>query len=331
MTRKERVIAALNHRQTDFAPYQIFYDGGAADRFVKAFGEGFDREFGYHMHGWQLGWFYTDGLPENHYRDECGSVFYTASGASMLVKPPIEDIENHNYKFPPLDEKRLRRELKAFLNSPDRQDKFTFIGGAPVYERASSLLGIENALCAMAESPDALLELYDGIRRYNERRMDVMLEFDFDGFYIGDDWGSQRGLIMGAQNWRKYIKPVLAKMYKKAKDRGLYMIQHSCGGIFELFPDLIEIGLDCYQTVQPECYDIQLLKDRYGEKITFWGGVSTQRLLHDANPKRVEAESRKVLNVLGKNGGYIFAPTHCLSKDTSPEILMALVNVMRNQ
>jgi len=331
MTRRERVIAALNHKKTDFAPYQIFCDGSASERFEKAFGKGYDNDFGYHMHGWQFGWSFTDGLPEGFYKDECGTIFKSHAGTSVVHKPPIDDIENHNYVFPTLDENRLRKEIKAHLNSPDRQDKFTFIGGAMVYERASMLLGIENGLFAMAANPDELHQLYDGIWKYNERLMDVMLEFDFDGFYFGDDWGAQRGLIMGLSHWREFIKPVLAKMYKKAKDKGLYIIQHSCGNIYDLFSDLIEIGLDCYQTVQPECYDLKQIKKDFGDKLTFWGGISTQQLLTKASPKEVEAESRSILKILGKNGGYIFSPTHCVTGDTPPENFMALVNVMRNQ
>ena len=90
--------------------------------------------------------------------------------------------------------------------------------------------------------------------------MDIALEYDFDGIYFGDDWGQQHGLIMGLEHWRHYIKPQMARLYKKVKDKRLFAFQHSCGDCHELFPDLIESGLDCYQTFQPEVYDVREMK-----------------------------------------------------------------------
>ena len=74
------------------------------------------------------------------------------------------------------------------------------------------------------------------------------------------DWGQQHGLIMGLEHWRHYIKPQMARLYKKVKDKRLFAFQHSCGDCHELFPDLIESGLDCYQTFQPEVYDVREMK-----------------------------------------------------------------------
>ena len=101
--------------------------------------------------------------------------------------------------------------------------------------------------------------------------MDIALEYDFDGIYFGDDWGQQHGLIMGLEHWRHYIKPQMARLYKKVKDKRLFAFQHSCGDCHELFPDLIESGLDCYQTFQPEVYDVREMKKLYGDRLAFWG------------------------------------------------------------
>ena len=69
----------------------------------------------------------------------------------------------------------------------------------------------------------------------------------------------------------------MARFYKKVKDKGLFAFQHSCGDCHELFPDLIESGLDCYQTFQPEVYDVREMKKLYGDRLAFWGGISTQQ------------------------------------------------------
>lgn len=149
--------------------------------------------------------------------------------------------------------------------------------------------------------------------------------------YFGDDWGQQKGLMMGAENWRKFIKPVMKKMYQKAKYNGKYVLQHSCGDISEIFPDLIEIGLDCYQTFQPEIYDIQKIKQEFGNDLCFQGGISTQRLLPYAATDVIKSETKRIMDIMGKNGGYIAAPTHAMPHDVPPQNVMAMLEVFENQ
>jgi uroporphyrinogen decarboxylase len=120
-------------------------------------------------------------------------------------------------------------------------------------------------------------------------------------------------------------------MYKLAKDSGKFVGLHSCGDIGEVFPDLIEIGLDCYQTFQPEIYDIKMVKEKYGGRLSFWGGISTQQLLPIATPDEVREETIRIMKIMGKNGGFIAAPTHAISQDTPPENVIAMTDVFLNQ
>ena len=86
--------------------------------------------------------------------------------------------------------------------------------------------------------------------------------------------------------WRKFIKPnMMARLYKKTKNKGLYVIQYSCEDIESIFPDFIDIGLDCYQTFQPGIYNKKMIKEKFGN-ITFWGDISAQQLLSGQNQKR---------------------------------------------
>ena len=136
---------------------------------------------------------------------------------------------------------------------------------------------------------------------------------------------------MGPAHWRHFIKPRMARMYAKAKAAGKYVLQHSCGDCNEILPDLIEIGLDCYQTFQPEVYDIEKVKALYGDKLAFWGGVSTQRCLPYATPQGVKDEALRVAKILRKDGGYIWAPTHAIAFDVPPENILALAEVFHQQ
>jgi uroporphyrinogen decarboxylase len=136
---------------------------------------------------------------------------------------------------------------------------------------------------------------------------------------------------MGPKFWRTFIKPRMAKMYSRAKNAGRYVLQHSCGDIYEIFPDVIEIGLDVYNTFQPEIYDIARVKKEFGQNLSFWGGISTQQVLPYASPEEVKRITREIMGIMGVGGGYIVAPTHAVPGDVPPENLVALVEVFQNQ
>lgn len=120
-------------------------------------------------------------------------------------------------------------------------------------------------------------------------------------------------------------------MYGRAKEYGMYVCQHSCGDISEIFPDLIELGLDAFNTFQTEIYDVVQMIKMYGDKITFYSGISTQRLLSNATPDEVKNAMRRLMEILGENGGYIVAPTHAMANDIPTENILAFLEVVKNQ
>jgi uroporphyrinogen decarboxylase len=194
-----------------------------------------------------------------------------------------------------------------------------------MFERLWSYVGMEDALVYMITDPEFVHELLDKILEFNLKVIDIFNEYPFDGIYFGDDWGQQKGMIMGAPFWREFIKPRMAKMYERAKKGGKFVLQHSCGDIQEVFEDLIEIGLDCYQTVQPEIYNLQSIKEKYGDKLCFWGGISTQMALPQKSPEEIRAIVRQTREIMSKNGGYILAPTHAVPQDVPPENVIAML------
>jgi uroporphyrinogen decarboxylase len=131
--------------------------------------------------------------------------------------------------------------------------------------------------------------------------------------------------------WRKYIKPLLAKQYEEVKKKDKVVIQHSCGDNNLILQDFIEIGLDVYNTIQPEIYDLKKLKSQYGDNLAFWGAISTQRLLPYATPEEVKMKVRETMGILGKGGGYIASPTHRMPQDIPVENFLALVEAFKNQ
>lgn len=335
MTRRQTVIDALQHRETPLIPYHLDFTQQALDQLVAyTHNPNIEKDLGAYLNYIQY-WGWPTELPNQpgHFRDEFG-VVWNRTGADrdigVVDHPQIEDLEDYDYEFPQFDEARLRAEYESLV--ADKGDRFTMAGfGFCMFERSWSLMGMENVLMSMLACPDELDRLFDRICDHYMPMLDIALEYDIDGVYFGDDWGQQHGLIMGPEHWRHFIKPRMARLYAKVKAAGKFVMQHSCGDCHEIFPDLIEIGLDCYQTFQPEVYDIAKMKELYGDKLAFWGGVSTQQCLPYATPQEVQAETIRVVKALRKNGGLIIAPTHALAFDVPPANVLAMVEVFQNQ
>lgn len=206
-----------------------------------------------------------------------------------------------------------------------------YIIGFSLYERLWTLHGTFETLVDFIEEPEFIREVLDKIVEYNCKVVDIVAQYPIDCIFFGDDWGQQIGLQMGLPIWKEFLKPQLKKMYDHVKSYGMYVAQHACGDCREVFPDLVELGLDIYNTFQPEVYDIVDFKKRFGDHITFFGGISTQCILPFKTPEEVKAEMHRVMDILGENGGYILAPTHAMPCDIPPENVVAFMEVAKNE
>lgn len=335
MTKRDIVIQALTHHETPIIPYHMEFTRQALDQLISFTGNpNIEEKLGSYLHYIQYwGWPAELQNRPGYFQDEFG-VVWNRNGSDkdigVVDNCLIEDIEDYDYVFPQCNEARLRQEYQQLVST--KNGRFTFAGfGFCMFERSWSLMGMENILCSMITSPRETEALFQKIGDYFLHLVDIALEYDIDGVYFGDDWGQQHGLIMGPEHWRHYIKPQMARLYKRVKDHGKFVLQHSCGDCHEIFPDLIEIGLDCYQTFQPEIYDISAMKKEYGDRLSFWGGISTQQFLPYAAPEDIPKEVQKIVNTLHQNGGLIIAPTHALAFDVPPENILALAEVFQNQ
>ncbi len=198
----------------------------------------------------------------------------------------------------------------------------------PLFCRVCDLFGMEEAMVRMSLEPrlfEAVLErVFNHTYEYCER----LLEACGDAmpiFCLGDDFATQRGMMISPEDWRKFLKPRFAKLFDIGKRASKFVWFHSCGDITEVLPDLIDIGMDVWETVQLHTLPMsaEQLKREYGKHLTFFGAINTQRLPF-VTPKEVRTEVRRCINILGKGGGYICGPDHHVKPDVPAENVVVL-------
>jgi uroporphyrinogen decarboxylase len=195
------------------------------------------------------------------------------------------------------------------------------------FEKAYNARGIQNFLADMAGDPEFAKKLLDFITEKNLEKLKLIASTPgIDGILLGNDWGSQRDLLMSPATWRELLAPGAKREYDVIREAGLDVWVHSCGNIRQIIPDLIEMGVDVINPVQPECMDIYELKDTFGDKMTFWGGISTQQTLPFGSADEVEAEARRVTEYLGRDGGYLIAAAQGVQADVPFENLCRLID-----
>jgi uroporphyrinogen decarboxylase len=150
---------------------------------------------------------------------------------------------------------------------------------------------------------------------------------------IGDDLGTQESLMISPKMYREMVKPFHADLIAFTKERtDAKVFFHTDGDVFNLIEDFIEIGVDILNPVQTSAgkmSDLQGLKDRYGDRITFCGAIDTHHVLPNGTPEEVQQEVRRVINILGPGGGYMVASVHTIMNDVPAVNVLAMVDAVK--
>jgi uroporphyrinogen decarboxylase len=258
-------------------------------------------------------------------RDEFGVIWSTSEidrGAPIIHCLPEPDLSN--YRFPnPSDEYRFAG-LADWTTA--NAGHYTMLWVGDLWERATFMRGMENILLDLSLEPRFVELLLRGLADYVLATMRILFDrFTFDGIAFGDDYGTQHGLIMSPQHWRRFVRPLVAEIYALAKKNGRTVFQHSCGHIVPIIGDLIDIGLDILHPIQPEAMDVFWIKKEFGRHVTLCGGLGTQEFLPKATPEQVRQQVRHLKEQLGGDGGYILEPGITLQADIPLANLVALV------
>ena len=332
MTKREVIACALKGNKPPYVPWHFVFSTGAAEKLSAHFGED-DLKILADNHLIRMGsvlGFMTD-LGDNCVQDHFGVVWDRSIDKTFgyIKNPVLEKPILRGFEFPFSHAPRFVEDFPEKIDCYG--DRFrVFNLGLSLFERAWSLRGMENIMTDFYDHPAFVRELFDGLADYNIALIKEALAFDIDAVYFLDDWGQQHGLLMGPSLWHDFIYPVLRRLYGFVRDAGKCVMIHSCGDVDELFDDLIDIGLDCFNPLQPEVMDAAGLLKAYRGRLSFYGGLSTQRTLPFGTADDVRAESAKLLD-LGSEGNYIFAPSQSIEGDVPLENMLALFEVVQSQ
>ena len=334
MTERERVLMSLEHQRPERIPYDISFTVKAHAKMVDYYG---DPDFASKVGNCLLA---LKTAPANGWKEVETDIWEDQFGVrwNRSVDKDIGVVCNRligrnnlkDYVFPdPDDPSRYSQYTDLISKYPDRYVLANH--GFSLFERAWTLVGMENLLMAMVTDKPFAHELLERILEFNLRVIDNACCCNIDAMQFGDDWGQQRGLIMGPDLWREFIKPRVQKMYQKVHSKGKTVFIHSCGKVDSIFPDLIDCGLNTFNPFQPEVMDVFEIKRQFGDSLCFFGGISTQRTLPFGTVHQVKDEVRRLLEVVGKDGGYIAAPAHSIPADAKPENIAAMIEVLQEQ
>ncbi len=351
MKPRDRVAAALGHVEPDRCPFQSTFTPEFAARLRAELQ--LDRGRGHNPHGGgntyeleralgedilltSVGWANCYYQEEQDYVDEWGVgwrvvPYTTPYGVGHYTEPcghPLADAAALAGYRPP-DPERDELYDDAAWTIREFGDDYWIVGVTvtTIFEAAWALRGLERLLMDFVEYPDLADEILDIPYRYHLAAAQRLARMGVDMIWLGDDVGHQTALLMSPQHWRRFLKPRLAELIAtlRAVSPQLKVAYHTDGRVHAIIPDLIEIGVDVLNPVQPTAMDPVELKREYGRDLCFWGSIDEQYTLPFGTPGDVRREVRERIATLGAGGGLILGPTHHVQLDTPLENFWAMV------
>jgi len=359
LSHRERVMTALNHQEPDRCPMQISFTPEFALRLRKDLGRAsvsqhnphgggntyelervLDEDMLLTSVGWANSYYQVDCDAGEGYTDEWG-VRWTAAEyetkfgkgkyTEVVEHPLAEDSAIDSYQPPDPNRPELYSDSEQLIR--DYKDEYWIVGVTvtTIWETAWALRGFERMLTDLVLNPDLANRILDIPYQYHLTAAKKLVEMGVDMIWAGDDMGTQQTMLIAPQQWQQIFKPRMANFISTLKEINpdIKIAYHSDGNIYQIIPDLIEIGLDVLNPVQPACIDPAKVKKDFGNKLCFWGTMDEQQTLPFGTPADVEREVKERLKTIGKNGGLIIGPTHHVQLDTPLENFWSMVNTIK--
>ena len=279
---------------------------------------------------------YFRELPQEAYFDEWGVGY--APGTFEHFTRMLHPMENFvtptqvmDFPVPDILEDYRWSGFQERVNELKEKGLAAVYSAIQIFEPAWYLRGMENLMMDMIDNPDMARACLDRLTEINIGICERLAAADVDMIVYGDDVGSQKGMLMSPGLWRKWLKPRTEAVIKAAKriKPDILAYYHSDGVIYDIIPDLIEIGVDVLNPIQPECLDPILIKKLYGDRLSFWGTIGTQTTMPFGTPDQVDGVVKEMIETVGNGGGLVIAPTHLLEPEVPWANIEALVNAVQ--
>jgi uroporphyrinogen decarboxylase len=340
MTCRQRVHASLRRAGFDALPWQFDLTSVAAERLARHWGV--DAGQAHDALGDHILLFGNSepvpadqtGVPAQAWRDEFGAIWGRGQiDRSMgdwggLLSHPIAEPTLHGFRFPDGSAPGRWSYVPEFRRR--YAEKFLVAGGHGLWEHGWALCGLQEYLEYSAGEPAFVQAVTEKLADFSCAVTAQLKGMDVDAIRFGDDWGFQDRLMMPPDTWRRLLKKQYRRIYAAARDAGLIVMIHSCGNITEILPDLIEIGVQVVNPLQPEAMDVEYCQREFGRDLSFWGGLGSQSTLPNGTPEDCRHEVRARLKLF-ERGGYILAPAGAVPTETPPENLAAVAETARAQ
>ena len=330
MTPREIVLAQVNHQQTDPVPYTLAFEPEVAERLDHHYGGDAWRQriVTYMAQCGAVARFPTEVVDEFRYRDAFGTLWRTDRLPAVVVEPGLKVPSFRDYDFPSVEialDPALKAETKRRVE--ETKEALSLIAPGLCLWESWYVRGFETALMDYALDEGFCAELLERMTELTLALIAQCADVEADAIMMGDDWGDQRGVLIGPERWRRLFKPRYARIFEAIHDQGKLAIMHCCGSAADIMGDIVEIGLDILESVQPEAAGMNpyRLKELWGDRITFWGGLGSQSTIPFGTPDAIRAEVRQLRDRMGKGGGYILAPAKPLRPETPTENAVAVV------
>ena len=325
MTSRELALEAVAHRPPPRLPWTLYLAAPLAAKLEREWGPRADwpcppddiiRIL------WEV---QVEDVSPTLFRDRFGCDWKREEGGYVFVNPMLTEPDASRIPrialLPPEDVDRI---IETRRREPDRFIFYQFT--ATFGERLWNLRGLDRTLMDYLLEPGFVHEALDVLLEMHMRALDTLLELPVDGVTFGDDFGSQRGLMISRKVFLEFYKPRLAKLYERVRAAGKIVGHHSCGDNTDLMGDFVDIGLQVFHPLQPEAMDIRRIKREFGKDLTFRGGIGTQGPLVFGSPEEARSDARESVRVLAEGGGYFLETAKPLPQETPIENAMAIID-----
>ena len=349
MQPRERVLTALRHEEPDRVP--LFYrdvpevgerlarDLGVScrDELLEFLGIDFrwvepsyvgpalvDASTGYRRNIWGVAYRYVEAGHGGHW-EPVEFPLATVDDIAALDDHPWPTLDW--FDFSTLPEQTRRYDDYALMTAPG-------VASPGVLATMQDLLGMERTLLDMKLRPELFAAIVDRVLEFNLAFIERMHEAaggQIDFFRIGEDYGTQKGLLFGLDDWRRFFRPTLIAMSGVARRFGAHYYHHSCGAVRPMIEHLVECGVEVLDPIQVKAADMvpSELKAKFGDRLCFSGGVDEQELLPTGSPADVRRSTRELLDAMAPGGGFFIGPTHNFQADIPTANVAAMYQAAR--